>query len=683
VGFQEIVELSPQQILDSDPKRKKLWEASVGRCLNSHAQSVGGEKYVLLRSGQLVGAALCIFVKSSALPKIKHVEGSVKKTGMSGMAGNKGAVAIRLDYANTQFCFVTAHLAAGFANYEERNKDYSTIHHGLRFQRNRGIDDHDTVIWLGDFNYRIGLSREKAIDLVNRRDLGRLYENDQLNLQMVAGLAFPFYSEARITFLPTYRYVVGSDEFDSSEKQRIPAWTDRILRKGSNIRQTSYNSAPLRFSDHRPVYATFECTVSIVDEALRDKISRGIYTQRKQEVGHGTANVDTEDTDDEDLIGYDAIEPGLPPASSDRHKWWLENGKMARSTAMPPKSNGPGQSTILNPNRPSNPFTPTSEPDWVAVPSRSESRLSSFSSMSSSPYEHVNHSMVLSTSASSQPPRKLPPPFDPSAPPVRIGKTIGSDDLTYGGRPTKQETPPPPPPTRRQGAGAGVPTTRDAPMGASPAPTAPQAIRASTMPAVGGAKSAKPGQKVAPTPPPPRPASRASTSSQSTTKTKGPPPVARKPAHLTAVSPASSPKPEQMADHAAAPRPVSPGRASVSLRDVAARYAVHADQLANSKSQDTTTPPRLPRRTTTDSNAAAARKGPPAGAVALPGMSGQDGRPGLPPRKPTLQPNAPIPPSPWTASTHPVVKQKGAVDLLGDEAADGGSMSGWETLKPT
>lgn len=38
----------------------------------------------------------------------------------------------------------------------------------------------DTVIWLGDFNYRIGLSRERALELIRRRDLPHLYENDQV-----------------------------------------------------------------------------------------------------------------------------------------------------------------------------------------------------------------------------------------------------------------------------------------------------------------------------------------------------------------------------------------------------------------------------------------------------------------------------------------------------------------------
>lgn len=72
------------------------------------------------------------------------------------------------------------------------------------------------MVWLGDFNYRIGLGLETAKGLVKKREFGTLYENDQLNLQMVNGLSFPFYSEARITFPPTYKFDIGTDDYDTS-----------------------------------------------------------------------------------------------------------------------------------------------------------------------------------------------------------------------------------------------------------------------------------------------------------------------------------------------------------------------------------------------------------------------------------------------------------------------------------
>ncbi|KAF2239352.1 hypothetical protein EV356DRAFT_502391 [Viridothelium virens] len=403
VGFQEIVELSPQQIMSTDPSRRQAWESAVKRTLNDDARKRGTEEYVILRGGQLVGASLSIFVKASQLKYIKNVEGSLKKTGMSGIAGNKGAVAIRMDYANTTICFVTAHLAAGFANYEERNRDFKTINDGLRFQHNRTINDHDAIVWLGDFNYRIGLGDEKVRKLIQVGDLDTLYQNDQLNLQMVAGLTFPYYSEARITFKPTYKYDLGVDQYDTSEKQRIPAWTDRILRKGNNLRQINYDAAPLRFSDHRPVYATFNCTVNIINEAKKEMISKELYTARRSSVGDALVNGDFEDSDDEDLIEYESVQPGLPSASSDRRKWWIEHGMPARSTVKPPS-----QDHIPNPNRPSNPFAPSSEPDWVKVekPPGGLSRTSSWQVDGSSDAKPPPPPRNL-------PSRKLPPPINP------------------------------------------------------------------------------------------------------------------------------------------------------------------------------------------------------------------------------------------------------------------------------
>ncbi|TWU78378.1 inositol polyphosphate 5-phosphatase [Metarhizium rileyi] len=518
VAFQEIVELSPQQIMNSDPSRKHLWEEAVKRTLNNRQSRLRGDKYVLLRSGQLVGAALCIFVKTSVLNLIKNVEGSVKKTGLSGMAGNKGAVAIRFDFANTQICFVTAHLAAGFSNYDERNRDYTTIHDGLRFQRNRGIEDHDAIIWLGDFNYRIGLSLETAKTLVKKRDLETLYENDQLNLQMVAGLSFPFYSESRIIFMPTYKFDVGSDNYDSSEKARIPAWTDRILRKGSNLRQLSYDSAPLKFSDHRPVYATFDCKVNIIDEETRENISRELYQRRKADIGDPTGQlVDGEESDDEDLIGYDSIEPGLPPASSDRQKWWLENRQPARAQVTVPDGRD-GLPMALNPNRASNPFGQSEEPDWVSV-SRSSP---GYSSISSSPYEKVSLPKAMAERTATVSRKQLPPAYDATNLPAQVGRlrSEGEQGVSSQYDLGKSATPPP----RRQ--------TANSRPSASASSTATQGFclnRTQTLP---------------PLPTMARPIAATSQvsqlSQQLASKTgKSPPPVGKKPAHLATGLPIS------------------------------------------------------------------------------------------------------------------------------------------------
>lgn len=38
----------------------------------------------------------------------------------------------------------------------------------------------------------------------------------QLNLQMVAGRAFQFYTEGPISFPPTYKYNIGRNDYDNS-----------------------------------------------------------------------------------------------------------------------------------------------------------------------------------------------------------------------------------------------------------------------------------------------------------------------------------------------------------------------------------------------------------------------------------------------------------------------------------
>ena len=51
----------------------------------------------------------------------------------------------------------------------------------------------------------------------------------------------------------------------------------------------------------------------------------------------------------------------MPPPSSDKRKWWLDNYASSRVDIPKP----PGEGWILNPNRPRNPFDSTTEPDWI------------------------------------------------------------------------------------------------------------------------------------------------------------------------------------------------------------------------------------------------------------------------------------------------------------------------------
>ena len=51
---------------------------------------------------------------------------------------------------------------------------------------------------------------------------------------------FREFSEGKTFFAPTYKYDLFCDDYDTSEKKRTPAWTDRVLWKRKPIpRNTS------------------------------------------------------------------------------------------------------------------------------------------------------------------------------------------------------------------------------------------------------------------------------------------------------------------------------------------------------------------------------------------------------------------------------------------------------------
>ena len=58
---------------------------------------------------------------------------STVKTGMSGKAGNKGAVAIRFLLHASSLCFVCSHFAAHQSRVMERNQDFADIWKKVQF----------------------------------------------------------------------------------------------------------------------------------------------------------------------------------------------------------------------------------------------------------------------------------------------------------------------------------------------------------------------------------------------------------------------------------------------------------------------------------------------------------------------------------------------------------------------
>lgn len=265
IGIQEIVELTAGQIVATDLLKKQEWIDILKNEMKQYS-----EPFELLCDNQLVGAAIFLFARKTLTPFIKELESAKVKTGLYGMAGNKGGIALRFLVHSTRLCFVTAHLAAGqFA--VDRNNDYNTIESTMRFKMGQGLLDCDHCIWLGDLNYRLDLDFETVQAKMKNMNFDYLLQKDQLNQSKRMELCFQGYKEPEITFPPTYRLCHDSDFYDS---QRVPAWCDRILYKTKGgLTNTHYFSPKISFSDHKPVCAIFQLEATIVDTDKKQQIN--------------------------------------------------------------------------------------------------------------------------------------------------------------------------------------------------------------------------------------------------------------------------------------------------------------------------------------------------------------------------------------------------------------------------
>ncbi|KAL8956580.1 MAG: hypothetical protein Q9193_005935, partial [Seirophora villosa] len=162
------------------------------------------------------------------------------------------------------------------------------------------------------------MSRDIVIKAVQTKNLEKLLERDQLLVSRKRNAAFGLkaFAELPINFDPTYKYDVGSDNYDTSEKHRAPAWCDRILYRGrGKIKQLDYQRHDLRISDHRPVSGTFRVRVKTVIPSKREKVWRDcqkrfeavrsrLERETKLRSTVPTAHFSDEDIADKPAFGY-------------------------------------------------------------------------------------------------------------------------------------------------------------------------------------------------------------------------------------------------------------------------------------------------------------------------------------------------------------------------------------------
>eukprot|EP00004_Rigifila_ramosa_P024224 TRINITY_DN6954_c0_g1_i3.p1 TRINITY_DN6954_c0_g1~~TRINITY_DN6954_c0_g1_i3.p1 ORF type:complete len:684 (-),score=134.78 TRINITY_DN6954_c0_g1_i3:8-2059(-) len=225
-----------------------------------------GQDLELPNVGGIGGIRLFVFARTVHKQYIKDIQSDKEATGVAGVGFNKGGVGVSLRFYDTRMCFVNCHLAAHQDKVEQRHQDVRDILMGLRLGNpNIEIDvQFQHIFWFGDLNYRLDLDRDTVLVAIKDKNIQKLLDHDQLLRERLAGHVLSDFSEAPITFRPTFKFERESNHYENT-KLRVPSYCDRILAKSFDDRpltQLEYNWAEsVRTSDHRPVYATFATLV--------------------------------------------------------------------------------------------------------------------------------------------------------------------------------------------------------------------------------------------------------------------------------------------------------------------------------------------------------------------------------------------------------------------------------------
>ncbi|CAH8616520.1 unnamed protein product [Heterobilharzia americana] len=267
------------------PSSTSIWAHKTGVVKSFPAKwsHFTGGGYLRVERVRLAGMMMIVYISARLSSHLHRDEIScqVVPTGVFNVMGNKGGVGIRLTIFNSSLCFVNCHLAAGEANLDRRNQDFREIVRKMIFElpmnsknvihppERSFILDHDIIFVFGDLNYRIvGLDSGYVRRSIFGKDFNSLLRNDELLKQFENRKAFEGFHEPVINFAPTYKFDMNSNIYDSSDKNRVPSYCDRILWSGQGCEPIAYRSHPAFVcSDHKPVSGYFSVSLRRIKRA--------------------------------------------------------------------------------------------------------------------------------------------------------------------------------------------------------------------------------------------------------------------------------------------------------------------------------------------------------------------------------------------------------------------------------
>lgn len=282
-----------------------------------------GEDFFLVGSHTLSAIHIMVFIHRYLWRYCWDIKTGQVATGFGNVMGNKGGAQVGFSLGRTKVLFINAHLAAHQTKMQDRTSNFTRILKESPLKREKACpgvhEEYDRVFFMGDLNPRVNVPRSEADRLLAGQDPRQwtegnatLLKSDQLldvwrspgpryfteafhrqNPEVAArggsqdpelrpllgdpkvGL-WSHFTEAPITFPPTYKFDAHTDTYDSSKKARVPSWTDRILWKlDDNIRNMAYTSVPsLKCSDHRPVFGQYEMLADLDDWEGPDDVAR-------------------------------------------------------------------------------------------------------------------------------------------------------------------------------------------------------------------------------------------------------------------------------------------------------------------------------------------------------------------------------------------------------------------------